>query len=78
MTKIIAFRADIFVADDISLRNHVRNHFAMDIRQSIIASLEAVRQLFVIESQQMQNCGLQVVGSDLVFQTPKPSSSVWP
>ena len=49
------------------LRNHIRDHFAMHIGQARVAALEAVGQLFVIESHQMQNRRLQVMRRDFIF-----------
>ena len=36
-------------------RNHIRNNFAVHIGQAVIAALESVRQLFVIEAHEMGN-----------------------
>ncbi len=39
---------------------------AMDVGQAIVAPLEAVRQLLVVESEQVEDRRLEVVDVDLV------------
>ena len=46
---------------DQHLRNHLVNHPAADVGQAVIASLESVGELFVIDSHQVQNRGVQIV-----------------
>ena len=44
-----------------SLRQNVVNHTTAYIGETLFTALMEVRQCFVIESQDMQDCGVQVV-----------------
>ena len=44
---------------------------AVDVRQAIIAALEAEDQLFVVEAQEVHHCGLEVVDVHLVLHDLK-------
>lgn len=44
----------------------------VNIGQTIISSLKTKRQFFVIETQQMQNCGVQVMHMNRILGHIKP------
>ena len=48
------------------LRQQLRHHVSMHVGQAEIAALEAVGQLGVVEAEQVQDRGVQVVGVDFV------------
>ena len=48
-------------------RNHFFNHIPAHIRQPIVAALEAERQTFVVQAEQVHDRRLQVVDVDLFF-----------
>lgn len=56
---------------DRRLRNHLAHQLAVDIRQAEIAPLEAIGELRVIEAQEMENGGLQIVDVHAVFHRVK-------
>ena len=49
------------------LRKDFLDDVAADVGQAVVAALEAERQLEMVQTQQMQQCGLQVVDVDDVF-----------
>ena len=49
------------------LRHDVVDYFAADIGQAEIATLEAISQSRVVEAQQIQNRGLQIMRMDRLF-----------
>ena len=49
------------------LAQQLRHQFAVDIREAEVAALEAVDQLGVIEAEQVQDRGVQVVDVDGFF-----------
>ena len=49
------------------LGKHLRDHLASDIRQAEIPSLEAKGKFDVVDSEQVQNGGLQVVDMHRIF-----------
>src|SRR6187402_1376919 len=49
------------------LRQYLFDHMPRDIGEAKVAALEAVRQAFVVESQEVQNRSLQVVDVDGIF-----------
>lgn len=52
---------------DTSLRKHFLDDVATDVGQAVIAALEAERQFEMVQPQQVQQCGLQIVDVDDVF-----------
>ena len=50
------------------LTQHIFHNFAVDIRQSVVATLEAVGQPFVVNSQLVQDGGLKIVYVDGVLR----------
>src|SRR5213593_782271 len=48
-------------------RDDLPDHVAVDIRESEIAAIVAIGELFVIEAEQVQDGGVQVMNMDLVF-----------
>ena len=56
--------------DAVSVKNTSNNQLAddipADVRQAIIATLEAEGQAFVVQAEEMQDRGLQVVDVDFV------------
>ena len=49
------------------LRQNLLHHLAVHVGQAVVAALEAVGQPLVIEAEQVQDRGLQVVDVDLVL-----------
>lgn len=49
------------------LSQNALDHFAMHVGQAVVPALEAKGQTFVIEAEQMQQRGLQVVDMDFVL-----------
>ena len=47
-----------------ALRQNVGDDFPVDVRETEIASLCSIGQLFVVDPQQMQNCCVQVMDVD--------------
>src|SRR4051812_43755666 len=43
------------------LREYVSHYVAMDVRQPEVAAAEAVREAFVVEAEQVQDGGVQIV-----------------
>lgn len=43
------------------------NEIARDVRQPVVAACVAVRELFVIDAQQVQDCGLEIVDMDWIL-----------
>ena len=43
------------------------NHMTVNVGQAHVAATKPVCQLFVVNSKQVQHCGVQVVNLDLVF-----------
>src|SRR5262245_19709592 len=60
---------DIFVfgADEHFSSQYFLYHFSFHIRQSKITSLETEREFRVIEAEQVQDCRVQIVDVDFVF-----------
>lgn len=52
------------------LRADIFHHIAIHIRQSEIPPCVPIRQLFVVESEQVQNRCVQVVDGDSVSRPP--------
>ena len=51
-----------------ALRQYWTNDFTGNVRQSIAAAVVEIRQAFVVQSQQMQHGGVQVVDADWVLR----------
>ena len=49
------------------LGNKTFDHIAEDVRETEVAAIVAVGQFFVIETELMQNGGVEVVDVDFVF-----------
>src|SRR5439155_23958086 len=49
------------------LRQQLRHQFAVHVRQPEVAALEAEREPFVIEAEQVQNGRLEIVDVNAVF-----------
>lgn len=50
-----------------TLRQHGRDDFAVDVRQTIVSTRMAERQLGVVDAHDAQDRGVQVVDGDGVF-----------
>ena len=62
-----------------ALREDLFDDTALDVGQAVVAALEAVGEPLVVEAEQVEDRGLEVVDVDLVASaTLKPSSSVSP
>ena len=48
------------------------NHLARIVRQPFVAAIVAVRQFLVLETEQMQDRGMQVVDVNFVVFGPQP------
>ena len=62
-TQKCRFGGDILHA----LRQQLLHHFAVHVGQAEVAALEAVGQPGVVEAQQVQDRGVQVVDVDAIF-----------
>lgn len=50
-----------------SLRENLLNHVPMNVRQATINPVVPHRQPFMIDSEQVKNCGVQVITIRLIF-----------
>src|SRR6266496_2587659 len=48
-------------------RDHFLDHLAVNVGQTEIAAVVAVGELFVIETEQVENGGVEIVNVDFVF-----------
>jgi len=55
------------VADGASSCKDAVDNFAVNISQPKITALKTVRQTFVIQTEEMQNCGMQIVYMDSIL-----------
>ena len=53
----------------------VPDDLPMHVGQPVVAALEAIGQLLVVQAQQVEDGGLEVVDVDPSLATEKPSSS---
>ena len=51
----------------IESRENVMYHVSADVRQAKVATAVSIRELFVIEAEEMQDGGMEVVDVDLIF-----------
>ena len=49
------------------LRQHIFNDVACDIREAIVPTSVSVRELLVVESHEMQNCRVEVMNVNRLF-----------
>lgn len=57
------------------LCKNILNQFAVNVRESIVAALEAIGEASVVQTEQMQRGGVQVVNVDGVFDDVKAITS---
>lgn len=48
------------------------DHMALYVRQSVVPAGVSIRQLLMIQSHEMQNCGMQVVHVNSIFDRRAP------
>ena len=63
----------------VSLGDDLVLHFAGDVGEAVVAAGVVIDELGVVESHQVQDRGMEVMGVDLVFGgVPPPNSAVAP
>ena len=55
------------IGNHADLSDQLAGHFARDIGEPEVSTLESIGQLGVIETENVQDCGVQVVDMDAVF-----------
>ena len=55
------------LSDHSSLSEHIRHHVPVDICETEVATGESIGEVFVLDSEAVQDGGLQIVNMDGVF-----------